>query len=303
MQPIAVETMQFYNDYVGEYAYDQYSIIQGGDGGMEYAMCTLITGGRIFQSLVGTLMHEMGHAWFRFALATNESKYSWMDEGFTSFIETVASDKIMKNKKDFIFDSPYKYYNYMLSTGREEPLTTHADRYETNMSYGINAYDKGQVFLAQLGYIIGWDNLEKTLKEYFSQWSGKHPTPNDFLRIAEKTTGLELDWYLNEFTQTTHTIDYAVKGIKGKNISLERIGQIPMPIDVSVVYKDGSTESFYIPLNLMRGEKPTTATILPDWDWGHQIYTFETTKEVVKVLLNPSQLMADSNSENNSLVK
>ena len=303
MQPIAVETMEFYNDYVGEYTYDQYSIIQGGDGGMEYAMCTLITGGRNFQSLVGTMMHEMGHAWFQFAIATNESKYSWMDEGFTSFIETVASDKIMNNKKDFIFESPYKYYNYMLSTGQEEPLTTHADRYETNMSYGINSYDKGQVFLAQLGYIIGWDNLEKTLKEYFNQWSGKHPTPNDFLRIAEKISNLELDWYLNEFTQTTHSIDYGVKEINEKSISLERIGQIPMPIDVSVVYIDGSSESFYIPLNLMRGEKPTTDTILPDWDWGHSTYVFKTTKEVTKVQLNTSQLMADSNSENNSLVK
>ena len=303
MQPIAVETMTFYNDYVGEYPYNQYSIIQGGDGGMEYAMCTLITGGRNYESLVGTMMHEMGHAWFQFALATNESKHSWMDEGFTSFIESVASDKIMHNKKDFIFETPYNYYKYMVSTGQEEPLTTHADRYETNMSYGINAYDKGQVFLAQLGYIIGWENLEKTIKEYYKKWSGKHPTPNDFIRVAEKVSHLELDWYLNEFTQTTHTIDYGIKEIKEQTITLERIGSMPMPIDLEVSYTDGSSELFYIPLNLMRGEKPSEATILPDWDWGHSTYTFKTSKKVEEVKIDPSKLMADIAKENNRLKK
>jgi len=303
MQPIAVQTMAFYNDYVGEYEYDQYSIIQGGDGGMEYAMCTLITGGRNFESLVGTMMHEMGHAWFQFALATNESKHSWMDEGFTSFIESIASDKIMHNKKEFIFESPYKYYNYMVSTGAEESLTTHSDRYKTNMSYGINAYDKGQVFLAQLGYIIGWENLEKTIKEYYKQWSGKHPTPNDFIRVAEKVSGLELDWYLNEFAQTTHTIDYGVKEIKGQTVVLERIGSMPMPIDLEVYYTDGTQESYYIPLNLMRGEKPTDANIISDWGWGFPTYTFEASKKVKEVKIDTSQLMADIAKKNNSLTK
>ena len=303
MQPIAVQTMEFYNEYIGEYDYDQYSIIQGGDGGMEYAMCTLITGDRNYLSLVGTMMHEMGHAWFQFALATNENKYEWMDEGFTSFVEAIASDKIMHNKKEFIFESPYNYYYYMVRTGQEEPLTTHADRYNINMSYGINAYDKGQVFLAQLGYIIGWEMLEKTLKQYFIKWAGKHPNPNDFIRVAEKISCLELDWYLNEFTQTTHTIDYGINEINGQTIVLERIGRMPMPIDLEVLYIDGSKELFYIPLNLMRGEKPTNATILSDWGWAYPTYTFEVSKKIKEVIIDPSQLMADIVKKNNILKK
>ena len=302
MEPIAVKTMEFYNAYVGKYPYQQYSIIQGGDGGMEYGMCTLITGNRSFKSLVGTMMHEMGHAWFQFAVANNESKHPWMDEGFTSFIEVMASNKIMNNKGEFLFDSPYKYYYYMISTGQEEPLTTHADRYATNMSYGINAYDKGNVFLAQLGYIIGWQNLEQTLKEYYKQWSGKHPSPNDFKRVAEKVSGLSLDWYLNEFVETIHYVDYAVKEIKEQKITLERLGQIPMPIDVTVDYIDGSSDQFYIPLNLLRGEKPTNAVILSDWDWGHQTYSFTAKKEVKSVMIDKSLLMADVNRENNFLL-
>ena len=303
MQPIAVKTMDFYNDLVGEYAYNQYSIIQGGDGGMEYAMCTLVTAHRSFEGLVGTVMHEMGHAWFQFALATNESKYAWMDEGFTTFIEAIASDKIMHNKGAFIFENSYNYYYYMVKTGLEEPLTTHADRYNTNLSYGINAYDKGLVFMAQLGYIIGQESLEKTIKQYYKTWAGKHPNPNDFIRVAEKVSGLELDWYLNEFTQTTHTIDYGIKELTDRKITLVRIGQTPMPIDLEVIYKDGSKESFYIPLNLMRGEKKTTATLLPDWDWGHQTYSFSTTKKIKEVNIDTSLLLADIEKKNNKWVR
>ena len=301
MEPIALQTMEFYNKLIGKYPYDQYSIIQGGDGGMEYGMCTLITGNRSFESLTGTMMHEMGHAWFQFALATNESEHPWMDEGFTSFIEVLASDKIMKNKGDFIFENPYKYYTYMVHTGAEEPLTTHSDRYATNMSYGINAYDKGSVFLAQLGYIIGWSNLEKTLKEYYKKWSGKHPSPQDFIHVAEQVSGLSLGWYLNEFIETTHYVDYAVKQVSGQQITLERIGQMPMPVDVTVTYKDGSKENYYIPLNLMLGEKPTQSTILPDWDWGHLTYAFTASKPVSTVTIDTSFLMADVNRENNTL--
>jgi len=191
----------------------------------------------------------------------------------------------------------------MVKTGLEEPLTTHADRYNTNMSYGINAYDKGLVFIAQLGYIIGQEALKKTVKQYYKTWAGKHPNPNDFIRIAEQVSGLELDWYLNEFTQTTHTIDYGIKEITDGKITLGRIGQIPMPIDLEVTYKGGSKEYFYIPLNLMRGEKVTKATLLPDWSWGHQTYSFNVQKEIKEVRIDSSLLMADVNKENNQLVK
>ena len=85
MQPKTVELMQYFSEHIGTYPYKQYSVRQGGDGGMEYAMCTLITGKRSFGSLVGVTAHEMAHTWFQFLLATNEAKHEWMDEGFTEY--------------------------------------------------------------------------------------------------------------------------------------------------------------------------------------------------------------------------
>ena len=308
LQPKAVELMNFFNSEIGPYPYDQYSIIQGGDGGMEYAMCTLVTGGRNFGSLVGVTSHEMAHSWFQFVLATNESKHEWMDEGFTSFISSHALNKVMDRKRENPVAGSYNSYLRLATSGIEQPQSTHADRYELNSAYGATAYSKGAVFLAQLGYVIGEDNLFKTLKRYYRDWGFKHPTPNDFIRVAEKVSGLELDWYLTDWTRTTNTIDYGIKSVEdlagGTRITLERIGLMPMPLDIQVEYTDGSTDQLYIPLRMMRGEKPGNSirTILDDWAWAYPSYSFTLSRpksEIKSVIIDPSTLMADINRANN----
>ena len=293
LQPKTAELMKFFSQNVGQYPYKQYSVIQGGDGGMEYAMSTLISGKREFESLFGVTSHEMAHTWFQFLLASNESKHPWMDEGFTSYISNIAEDKILEKNEENPHAGSYNRYFKMISYRTEEPLSTHADRFNLNGSYSTASYSMGNMFLSQLEYIIGSENVAKGLKKYFKDFSFKHPTPNDVKRSMEKVSGIHLDWYLNEWTQTTHTIDYSVKSIKEKKITLQRHGKMPMPIDVRVTYKDGTTQDFNIPLRMMRGNKPTKATILEDWTWAHPTYEFEVTKEVAFVEIDPSKLMAD----------
>ena len=303
LQPKTVELMQYFSEHIGNYPYKQYSVIQGGDGGMEYAMCTLITGNRSFGSLVGVTAHELAHTWFQFLLATNEAKHEWMDEGFTSYISDYAMNEVMDEGKENPTSGAYRSYLFLAKSGKEQPLTTHADRYTYNQAYGIAAYSKGEVFLSQLGYIIGEENLKTTLKKYFNDFAFKHPKPLDIIRTAEKVTDFELDWYLIDFAQTTNTIDYAVDSITDKTVSLKRIGIMPMPIDLTVTYTDGTTEDFYIPLQMMRGEKPTEATIIADWAWANPNYTFEVSKTVKSVNIDPKQGMADVNRENNVMEK
>ena len=301
LQPKTAELMTYFSEHVGKYPYKQYSVIQGGDGGMEYAMSTLITGKRSFGSLFGVTAHEMAHTWFQFLLASNESKHPWMDEGFTSYISAKASSEILKKGNKNPNTGPYRGYDYVIKNGIEESLSTHADRYDTNTAYSIASYVKGSMFLSQLEYIIGQENTAKSIKKYFTDFSFKHPTPNDIKRSAEKISGLNLDWYLNEWTQTTHTIDYGIKSVEGTTVTLERIGQMPMPIDVAVTYVDGSKENFNIPLEMMRGHKPTSAKVLSDWGWTNPTYTFKASKAVKSVVIDDSKLMADVNLENNVL--
>ncbi|WP_422106626.1 M1 family metallopeptidase [Winogradskyella sp.] len=303
LQADTAKLMTYFSENIGQYPYDQYSVIQGGDGGMEYAMCTLVTGQRNYGSLLGVTAHEMAHTWFQFLLATNEAKHEWMDEGFTVYISSLAENELRENKLKNPQSRSYMSYIGVANSGYEQPLTTHADRYKYNQVYGAAAYSKGAVFMTQLGYVIGEDNLKKTIKRFFKDFAFKHPKPMDIIRTAERITDLELDWYLIDFAQTTNTIDYGVKSVEGDTVTLERIGLMPMPIDLSVTYTDGSKEDFYIPLQMMRGEKPTSATIIDDWAWAMPSYTFSANKTVKSVEIDPSQMMADVNRDNNTFTK
>ncbi len=311
IQPKTAELLEFYNKNIGPYPWEQYSVIQGGDGGMEYAMCTLITGGKKYGSLLGTTAHEFAHSWFQQLLGTNESEHPWMDEGFTTFISTLAENKISGDNKANPFENAYKGYQYIVNSGKEQPLTTHGDRYDINAAYSIAAYSKGCIFLSQLGYVIGQDKLMETLHKYYEDFKFKHPTPNDIKRTAEKVSGMELQWYLTDWTETTNTIDYGIKNVSEENgkttVEMERIGLMPMPVDVMVFYNDGTMEYFYAPLRMMYGEKSNPfevkRTVLPDWPWAFPTHNFTidaATSDIKAIVIDPSGLMADIDRSNNT---
>ena len=301
LQPHSVGLMKYFNENIGEYPWKQYSIIQGGDGGMEYAMSTLITGGEQYSRLLGTTSHEMAHAWFQHILANNEAKHPWMDEGFASYIDVLAENSVLGKTPKNPFKRSYDSYRRLANSGVEQPQTTHSDRYNYNFAYSVSAYSKGSVFLAQLGYIVGPKTLKKILKRYFNEFKFKHPSPNDFKRVAEKVSDLELEWYLNDWTRTAEKIDYAITYTKG-NAVLERKGLIPMPIELVVTFKDETKKHYYIPTDLMRGVKKELSSsfeILPSWGWASPFYSFPLQKEVVKIEIDPSGLLADVDLKNN----
>ncbi len=295
--------LAYFNRHIGPYPYKQYSVIQGGDGGMEYAMCTFLVGGEKLGSLIGTTAHEFGHSWFQFLLATNETKHSWMDEGFTSYISYACINEVLDQKKDLPNSGDYNGYFYLVKSGKQEPLATFSDRYESNRTYSTSAYSKGSIFLSQLGYIIGKEHLDNTILKYYDEFKFTHPTPNDIKRTAEKVSGLQLEWYLNYWVSTTKVIDYAVTSIEDKKIVLERKGTMPMPIDLVVTYEDGSTANFTIPLKMMYGHKPTSDVVLDSWSWVKPNYTFTVDKKVKEVQIDPKNLMADVERSNNVMIQ
>jgi len=310
IQPITAELMVFFNKTIGRYPYKQYSVVQGGDGGMEYAMLTLIARERSFESLVGVTSHELAHSWFQHVLATNEMKHEWMDEGFTSYISDLAENEILQKGLVFPHAGSYRGYLRLALSGFEQPQSTNANRYDYNMAYESTAYSKGSVFLGQLGYIIGPKNLAKTIKEYYKEFKFTHPRPNDFRRVAERVSGIQLKWYLTDWTQTTNVVDYAIKkvvGIEDKTkVYLRRIGSMPMPLDVLVSFSGGQKKLFYIPIPLMRGKKQNPYSfnweVLNDWPWAFPEFSFIINKnvdEIESIIIDPSFYMADIDRDNN----
>jgi len=313
LQADTAKMMEYYNTNIGPYPYKHYSVVQGGDGGMEYAMLTLITGGRNYGSLFGVTAHELAHSWFQHVLATNETKHEWMDEGFTSFISALASNEILEQNKDFPLEGSYRGYFNLANSGFEMPQSTNANRYKHNLAYESTAYSKGAVFLGQLAYLVGKEKVFEILQAYFKEWKFRHPQPNDFRRVAERVSGIQLQWYLTDWTQTTNKIDYAINTIEntetGSIVHLERKELMPMPQEVLVLYKNGDTELHYIPISLMRGEKQNPYginwTVHNDWTWANPRYELQldrTLEEVETIVLDPSNLMADVDKSNNYYV-
>ena len=305
----------FINKNFGEYPYKQFSIVQGGDGGMEYPMSTLILGnGKSVKGMVGLAIHETIHSWYYGVLGFNEQKYSWMDEGFTTWAENKTIKYLYGKEGDNAHKGSYRGYYALQESGKEEPLSTQADFYDTNFAYGQASYSKGSVFLAQLGYIIGDENLNKTMLVLFNEWKFKHPAPNDVKRIAEKVSGIQLQWYFDKWINTTQTIDYELTSVseteKGAKVSLTKIGGIPMPLDITVALKSGGAKTYYIPLRMMRGSKANETDFerieLKAWPWVYPEYSFEIDikKEDIKfIVIDITGRLADVDKSNNHYPK
>lgn len=325
----AVIVFPFIKKTFGDYPYKQYSFIQGGDGGMEYPNCTMIVGPGL-----GTAFHEWMHTWYQMQLATNESEYPWMDEGFTEwatdrveeYYRQQVAKKVYANNPTALRNSDslatlppayhqniYRAYLMLAKSSKEEPMATHADHYNTNYAYNEAAYAKGGVFMEQLGYIVGAQVRDKILLEYYRLWRFKHPHAQDFINVAEKVSGIKLDWYKEYWVNTTKTIDYAIDSLwesnGATNVRLRDIGLMPMPIDVKVTFKDGSSEWHYIPMSLMFGGKPaeeeqTNRKVYEEWKWTDPTYMISTNHhlmDIVSVEIDPSYRMADVERRNNKI--
>jgi hypothetical protein len=306
------EAYKYIKAHYGAYPYKSYSFIQGGDGGMEYPMATLIMGNGKLEGLYGLGMHEWMHSWYQGMLATNESLYPWMDEGFTTFAENnVVFHTLDSLKNPSPQTSAYNGYFALVKSGFEEPMSTHADHFNTNFGYSLTAYSKGAVFLEQLGYIIGAANRDNGLLRYYREWRFKHPNPNDFIREMEKESGLQLDWYKQYFVNSTKHIDYGIDSVFENNgktvVRLRRVDYMPMPIDLLLTSKDGKKIMHYIPLSLMYGAKPNEDSRIPRvvhdyWAWTNRTYDVEVDvplSEIATLEIDPSQRMADMDRSNN----
>lgn len=331
----AVTVLPFMEARFGPYPYKQYSFVHGGDGGMEYPMATLVSGPGL-----GTAFHEWMHSWYQMMMGTNESEYAWMDEGFTTFAEalviqyyntftknkwtlaemaapgrlkTVMDSLALANMRSNVHADSYQGYFALAKSGLEEPMSTHADHFETNFAYSEAAYAKGATFMEQLGYIVGAKVRDKILLEYYRLWHFKHPNVNDFIQVAEKVSNMKLDWYREYWVNTTKTIDYAIDSLwEEGGVTKVRIinrGKMPMPVDMQLTFKDGSKEMHYVPMSLMFGAKPAEdpaipTTVYEPWKWTQPTYIIETKHHITDLIvaeIDPSQRLAETNRKDNKL--
>lgn len=323
-----LNVIQVYSQDFGFYRWPKIIVADAKDG-MEYPMLTLDAG--TYPGHQSLLAHEVGHMWFYGMVASNETYRAMMDEGFTQFLTIWAMDRllgesrprILKDKKGqdrkiskYLDPSVsreerlyYPYLNHVI-TGYDEQLNTHSSMFNGAIRHGGNyglVYYKTGTMLYNLRYVLGEELFQDAMKYYFNKWKFAHPYPEDFRQAIIEYTQVDLNWFFDQWIETTKYIDYAIEDIDGVGegeyeITFRRKGRMQMPIDFVVTMKDGLQKSYHIPNTWF--VKGTDAMILPKWygwDLLNPTYTARVSLqgELDYVEIDPDHYLADIDLRDN----
>ncbi|MDZ4667898.1 MAG: M1 family metallopeptidase [bacterium] len=314
-----------YSKEFGVYAYPKMICADARDG-MEYPMITL-DGGRS-PGYYGLFAHEIGHNWFFGMVGTNETYRASLDEGFTQFLTHWSMSRLTKEVKKVKTASPWfnKYYRPMASLDQtvyqgylrdainqnDMPLNTHSDDFKGALNHGGgygHVYYKTATMLYNLQYVLGDSLFQKAMQHYFNQWKMAHPYTEDFRNSIIAYTHVDLNWFFDQWLETTKTIDYGVKRAKHYKklvweIELERKGDMQMPLDILLTFKDTTPLKLTIP-NTYFSKTDFGKPWIKWLGWGKLNTTYKLVvprgQKLLNVEIDPSHRLADVNELNNSL--
>lgn len=318
------KVIQINSQDFGRYAYPKITVADAQDG-MEYPMLTL--DGGFDPDYRDLISHEVSHNWFFGMVGSNETYRACLDEGFTQFLSNWTYEKIDgKQRIRYKYKYPYVerfsepdhvrnsevYNGYMSDAARgvETNINVHSDMYNGGIRHNggyRQVYSKTATMLYNLQYVLGDSLFLDAMKHYFMQWKFAHPYVEDFRNSIIQYTHVDLNWFFDEWMETSKTIDYAITSVKkGKEtdeyaIKFKRKG-MQMPIDFSVIGKNDSIYTFHIPNNWF--VKETSAKVLPRWiGWDNVKPTYTAIVKipggVYDVLIDSSTRLADVNMLNN----
>lgn len=324
-------------------------IVADARDGMEYPMITL--DGGYDPSYRDLFVHEIGHMWYFGMVGNNETYRAFMDEGFTQFITSWGMRKIdgdyyikfperKKYRAKFKEPDPVMmgevYYAYIEDAARKKdaPLNTHSDAFNSALAHGggyRHVYYKTAVMLWNLQYVLGDELFLKAMQHYTETWKLCHPYPEDFRNSIIQYTHVDLNWFFDQWLETTKNIDYGIckvdKGtpvnvdgqqLQTYEITFHREGSMQMPIDFIAILENGDTMRYHIPNTWFNKYETTGVTegrldrtyfqntiVLPKWyGWDKLQDTYvaniTTTQKVKNIIIDPSDRLADVNKLDNS---
>jgi len=250
-------TIRQYSQLFFPYPWPQATSVAGPVGGMEYPMFVMVGyGSDDPASIFGTINHEHGHEWFPMIVGSNERRYAWMDEGFNTYLNAFA------NEARYSGQSAYPGYlrNWAdaVTRGTQSPLMTAPDDIDPSALGAIGYRKPALVLLTLRNHVVGSDLFDTAFRDYIRSWAFKHPTPGDFFRSIENSTGEDLSWFWRSFFYSTDVLDigidsvstHATDGQTFATIALHRFTSVPFPVRLRVAYADGTTQDFAFPVNV-----------------------------------------------------
>lgn len=262
-------------------------------GGMEYPGIVFCSAKSKSGELWGVTDHEFGHTWFPMIVGSNERLYAWMDEGFNTFINTLASadfnnGEYRQGKADM------HALGKVLTNPGFEPVMSSPDNMKEN-SIGLLAYYKPAIALSILReQILGPERFDRAFKTYIDRWAYKHPTPDDFFRTMENVSGENLNWFWRAWILNNWKLDQGVADLKyvnndfkqGALITIENLDKMAMPVILDIKTKSGKVNRLKLPVEVWERNARFT-------------FNYPSTEEIVSIVSDPDKVFPDSNPANN----
>jgi aminopeptidase N len=328
----AAKVVEIYSKMIGMYAWPKLIIADARDG-MEYPMITLDNG--TYPAHQHLLAHEIGHMWFYGMVANNETYKAFLDEGFTQFLTVMAMDSIVGGERKRIHPNKWitkflsaektryerLYYPYLRTVhdDRDEVINTHSHYFNGAIrhggSYGLVYYKTG-VMLDNLRWLLGDSLFWICMRNYFEKWKFCNPYPEDFRNTVIEVCQTDLNWFFDQWIETTKTIDYGIVHLRSRRkdtiyvtqIKIKRYGRMHMPLELTLTAKSGKKYHYYIPNTWFEKKQPYYIKTLPKWygwDLLNPTYTIPLNlkEKIVRAEIDTSRILADIDRSNNVLCK
>jgi hypothetical protein len=276
-----------------EYPYPCAVNVASNVGGMEYPGIVFCGFRATKEDLFGVTDHEFGHTWFPMIVGSNERKYGWMDEGFNTFINTLA--EVDFNNGEYKSKPANMQFttNYMFGQNTEPIFSTPDALREA--SIGNDLYRKPGYGLELLrNEILGPDRFDYAFKEYIRRWAYKHPTPWDFFRTMDNASGENLAWFWKSWFVENYKFNQAIldvtyennKATDGAVVTISNLEQMALPVHISYETKSGIKGTLKLPVEVWNNTT-TWKVKLP------------TTEELKKVELDAEKVFPDIDFSDN----
>jgi peptidase M1-like protein len=285
-------SIQEYSSRWFRYPYPQISAVEGPVSGMEYPMLAMEARGQDGPDLFQVVTHEIGHNWYPMIVGSDERRYPWMDEGFTTFINTFAEEGFWNRDDSEVRQRERELVLKTDQTPTAQPIMTPANRFKTSSNLLSLAYLKPSITLLALrNKVLAPAVFDSAFREYTRRWSLKHPQPADFFRTVEAVSGRDLSWFWRGFFYTTAALDQSVESVKevegSTQVTVANLGDAVMPVELELGFDDGTTELVKLPVEI--------------WYGGERyVYENRSGKPIISARVNPDGTLPDAIATNDA---
>ena len=199
------QVVTFFSEYVGPYVYEKIANVQTPSvhGGMETSSAIFygeeLVNGKRDVRLRNVVIHELAHQWFGNAVTESSWDDAWLSEGFATyftmlFIEQAYGKQELESQLQAAKKVTFDYY-------KNDSTYKIVDDRSPEKGPVTNAltYQKGAWVLHMLRNLMGDRAFKDGIREYFKSYMNGHATTSDFRHAMEKSAGMDLNAFFNQW--------------------------------------------------------------------------------------------------------